>query len=235
MTRFSWASPTLRPRENQPLALGHFVLNDPPRSGDERSSMDSAEVQFLTTRTSSVAEDDTPHALVVRLQRADASAITLVYQQHHVAVRAFAQRPVGDIEAAEDLVQDVFVALPGAIARFRGDCALRTFLVSIAVNHAKNHVRSAARRRAALARLGREPEPLSHDPQREMERRELADRLMLALDALPLDQRVAIVLSEIEERTSAEIATIVGAPEGTVRTRIFHAKRKLRDVMGERP
>ncbi len=175
--------------------------------------------------------DDTPHALVVRLQRADAEAITLVYRQHHVAVRAFAQRLVGDIEAAEDLVQDVFVALPSAIARFRGDCALRTFLVSIAVNHAKNHVRSAARRRAALSRMAREPEPASPDPQRDMERRQLGDRLMLALDELPLEQRVAVVLAEIEDRTSAEIATIVGAPEGTVRTRIFHAKRKLRELL----
>jgi len=175
--------------------------------------------------------DETPHSLIVRLQRADAGAITLVYQQHHVAVRTFAQRLVGDIEAAEDLVQDVFVALPTAIARFRGDCALRTFLVSIAINHAKNHVRAAARRRAALSRLAREPEPSSSDPQRDAERRQLGGRLMLALDALPLEQRVAVVLSEIEERTSAEIATIVGAPEGTVRTRIFHAKRKLREIL----
>ena len=175
--------------------------------------------------------DDTPHALVVRLQRADVEAMTLVYRQHHVAVRAFAQRLVGDIEAAEDLVQDVFVALPSAIARFRGDCALRTFLVSIAVNQAKNHVRSAARRRAALARMAREPEPTSPDPHRDIERRQLGDRLMLALDELPLEQRVAIVLSEIEDRTSAEIATIVGAPEGTVRTRIFHGKRKLRELL----
>lgn len=177
--------------------------------------------------------DDTPHALIVRLQEADASAITLVYQQHHVAVRAFAQRLIGDIEAAEDLVQDVFVALPRAVARFRGDSSLRTFLVSIAVNHAKNHVRAAARRRAALGRLAREPEPTSTDPQRDMERRELGDRLMLALDALPLEQRVAVVLSEIEDRTSAEIATIVGAPEGTVRTRIFHAKKKLRELLSK--
>ncbi len=175
--------------------------------------------------------DDTSYALVVRLQERDPAAITQVYREHHVAVRRFAQRLVGDIEAAEDLVQDVFVALPGAIARFRGDCSLRTFLVSIAVNHAKNHVRAAARRRAALARLAREPEPSSPDLQREVERRDLGDRLMHALDALPLDQRVAIVLSEIEERTSAEIATIVGAPEGTVRTRIFHAKRKLRELL----
>jgi len=175
--------------------------------------------------------DDTPHALVVRLQRAEVEAMTLVYRQHHVAVRAFAQRLVGDIEAAEDLVQDVFMALPSAIGRFRGDCALRTFLVSIAVNQAKNHVRSAARRRAALARMAREPEPTSLDPHRDIERRQLGDRLMHALDELPLEQRVAVVLSEIEDRTSAEIATIVGAPEGTVRTRIFHAKRKLRELL----
>lgn len=178
-------------------------------------------------------DEDGSRALLSRLAQADASALTLVYRQHHTAVRAFAQRLVGDQEAAEDLVQDVFVALPSAIARFRGDCALRTFLVSIAVNHAKNHVRASARRRAALSRLAREPEKASHDPHRDAERKELANRLMLALDALPFEQRVAVVLSEIEDRTSAEIAQIVEAPEGTVRTRIFHAKRKLRELMGK--
>lgn len=173
-------------------------------------------------------------SLVARLRSGDAAAITTVYRQHHVAVRAFAQRLVGDMESAEDLVQDVFVALPGAIGRFRGESSLRTFLVSIAVHRAQNHVRSAMRRRAALAKLAREPEPSSPDLQRDLERRQLADRLMLALDQLPLEQRVAIVLGEIEERTSGEIATIVGAPEATVRTRIFHAKRKLRSILGQK-
>lgn len=173
-------------------------------------------------------------SLVARLRAGEAEAISTVYRQHHVAVRAFSQRLVGDIESAEDLVQDVFVALPSAVARFRGDSSLRTFLVSIAVNRAKNHVRSAMRRRAALAKLGREPEQSSPDLQRDMERRELADTLMLALDELPLEQRVAIVLSEIEDRTSAEISTIVGSPEATVRTRIFHAKRKLREILAEK-
>ncbi|MBX3201854.1 MAG: RNA polymerase sigma factor [Labilithrix sp.] len=197
--------------------------------------MDSAPMAHLGVRAPDDDRgDDTPHALVVRLQRAEPGAMTLVYRQHHVAVRAFAQRLVGDVEAAEDLVQDVFVALPTAIARFRGDSALRTFLVSIAVHHAKNHVRAAARRRAALGRLAREPEPPSPDPSRELQRRELAGELMVALDALPLEQRIAVVLAEIEERTSAEIATIVGAPEGTVRTRVFHAKRKLRELMQTR-
>src|SRR5579859_8050416 len=99
--------------------------------------------------------EDASHDLVARLRRGDVRAITFVYQQHHVPVRAFAQRLVGDVEAAEDLVQEVFAALPSAVARFRGEASLRTFLVSMAVNHAKNHVRAGARRRAALARLAR--------------------------------------------------------------------------------
>lgn len=207
-------------------------LNDFHQAGDERrSTMDTAPMADVVQREDEVVEDD----LVLRVGRGDGAALTLVYRQHHVAVRAFAQRLVGDVEAAEDLVQDVFAALPRAIRGFRGDSALRTFLVSIAVNHAKTHVRAAARRRAALARLAREPEPTSGDPERDALRRELADRLLLALDELPLEQRVVVVLSEVEERTSVEIAQIVGAPEGTVRTRLFHAKRKLREFLGGTP
>lgn len=188
----------------------------------------------------SVAElpsaDEREDELVRLLHRADPAAVTQVYEQHHVAVRAFARRLLGDIEAAEDLVQDVFVALPRAASRFRGASALRTFLLSIAVNHAKNHVRAAARRRAAMARLSREiDDPFApEDPHEDIERRELGGRLMLALDALPLDQRVAVVLSEVEERTSVEISQIVGCPEATVRTRIFHAKKKLREILDKR-
>lgn len=146
-------------------------------------------------------------------------ALTLVYQQHHTAVRAFAQRLVGDVEAAEDLLQDVFVALPAAVARFRGESSLRTFLISIAVNHARNHVRAASRRRAALSRLAREPAPNSTDPEREVLRARLGQRLMLALDTLPLEQRVVVVLAEVEERSSQEIATTsapLRAPSGPV-------------------
>lgn len=171
--------------------------------------------------------------VLARVGFGDPLAITKIYEQHHRAVRAFAQRLLGDPEAAEDLLQDVFVALPAAIRRFRGDCALRTYLILVAVNHAKNHVRAAVRRRAAVARLGREPLATVATPEHELSRRDLARRLMQALDALPFEQRVVVVLSEIEERTSAEIGAILGVPEGTVRTRLFHAKRKLRELLGE--
>lgn len=172
--------------------------------------------------------EDQEEALVTRLQRADPAAIGEAYDAHHGAVRAFARRLVGDPAAAEDLVHEVFVTLPRAIRRYRGDSTLRTFLVSIAVNHARHHLRGAMRRRAAMDRLAGEPPGSAGDPEQSARQRELAAALTRALDALPLDQRVAFVLCEVEERTSREVAEIVGAPEATVRTRVFHARRKLR-------
>lgn len=171
--------------------------------------------------------------LLARVASGSASALASVYDAHAERVYAFARRLVGDDAAAEDLVHDVFLALPAAAGRYRGDASVRTFLLSIAQNHSRHHVRAAARRRAALARLEDEPHATTSPPDREAERRQLAKRLQRALDALPLDQRIAFVLCEVEEQTSGEAAVIVGAPEGTVRTRLFHAKKKLREALEE--
>ena len=182
----------------------------------------------VSLRLVQTAGDD---PLVERLVRGEPAAVGEVYDLHHQAVRAFATRLVGDASSAEDLVHEVFVSLPKAMRNYRGESSLRTFLISIAVNHARHHVRSAVRRRSALERMHREPRNDSGDPEHDARRRELAELLSRALDELPLDQRVAFVLCEVEERTSREVAEIVGAPEGTVRTRLFHAKKKLREML----
>jgi RNA polymerase sigma-70 factor, ECF subfamily len=183
------------------------------------------------TGTSLEGSLEEPDALVRRLAQGDARAVGEAYDQHHAAVRAFALRLVGDDAAAEDLVHDVFVALPKAIQRYRGESALRTFLISIAVNHSKHHLRSALRRRRAMERFAQEPLGASTDPEHDLRRKQLAELLVRALDQLPLDQRVAFVLSQVEERTSGEISEIVGAPEATVRTRVFHAKKRLQEFL----
>ncbi|AKT40567.1 RNA polymerase sigma factor [Chondromyces crocatus] len=169
--------------------------------------------------------------LVQRLRRSDPAAVGAVYDQHHAAVRAFARRLLGDEAAAEDLVHEVFVNLPNAMRRFEGNSSLRTFLISIAVNHARHHVRSATRNRAAMARYAREPEASVQDPEHLAHRASLARALAGALDALPMEQRVAFVLFEVDEYTSREAAEIMGVPEATVRTRVFHARQKLRALL----
>lgn len=169
--------------------------------------------------------------LVRRLKRGDLEAIGDAYDQLHVQVRAFARRLVGDAASAEDLVQETFLALPHAIRAFRLDASLRSFVLGVAANHARHHVRAATRRRAAHTRSEEDAQPPASGPEERAQRRELAATLTQALDQLPFEQRVAIVLCEIEERTCADEAAIVGAPEATVRTRIFHGKRKLRESL----
>lgn len=179
------------------------------------------------------AEDD----LVARLREGERGAVEEAYLAHHVAIRGFARKLVGDAAAAEDIVHEAFVALPRAIRRFRGDGSLRAFLIGVAANHSRRHVRSAMRRRRATERLAahEELQPRSVDATAQLITKQLAGKLWAALDDLPIDQRVVFVLCEAEQRTSVEVAEIVGAPEGTVRTRLFHAKRKLREKLGEAP
>jgi RNA polymerase sigma-70 factor, ECF subfamily len=187
---------------------------------------------FASPAALSQDSSDTEAELVVRLARSDPAAVGEAYDAHHGAVRAFAQRLLGENGSAEDLLHEVFVTLPRAARNFRGEASLRTFLISIAVQHARHFVRSATRRRVAMNRF--EAEPIGDDvpdPEHIARRKELARILARALDSLPLDQRVAFVLCEVEERSSREVAEIVGAPEGTVRTRLFHAKKKLRSEL----
>ncbi len=167
--------------------------------------------------------------LVTRLRRGEAAAVADAYHAHHGAVRTFARRLVGDDHVAEDLLHDTFVALPKAVRRFRGDSSLRTFLIAVAANLAKRHVRSARRRRRAMSRYSEERREDVESPEENARRRQLAAALARALDSLPIDQRLAFVLCEVEQRTSIEAAEILRVPEGTVRTRLFHARRKLRD------
>lgn len=157
-----------------------------------------------------------------------------LYDLHHAVVRAFARRLLGDAAAAEDLVHDVFVAAAAALREYRGEATVRTFLLSIAVHKAHKYVRGAARRRAAMARAGAEARAPVPTPEDDTQRREMADALHRALDALPVKQRVAFVLLEIEERTCAEAAAVAGVPEATIRTRVFHAKKRLQEILRKR-
>ena len=78
----------------------------------------------------SLPEIETVSSLEERIARGDADAVVEAYRAHHGHVRGFAQRLVGDRMVAEDLVHEVFVALPDSMRRFEGQCSLRTWLVA---------------------------------------------------------------------------------------------------------
>lgn len=173
--------------------------------------------------------DDDVFDLVIRLQDGERSALAEAYDRHHGALRAFARRLLADASAAEDLVHDVFLALPSAIHRFEGRASLRSFLLGIAARLCHKHVRSAVRaRRASKNVLAREVTPAVPLPSERSLGTELAVALERALDTLAVEQRVAFTLCALEERSSREAAEILGVNEITVRTRLSRAREKLR-------
>ncbi len=171
--------------------------------------------------------------LIARIQAGDVAAVAEAYEWFHERVRRLARRLLAEDAAAEDVVQEVFEALPRALRWFRREADLETFLLGMTVKRARHHLRGARRRRRALGGLVHTPPLGPRDPEQEAYRRQLADLLTRALDTLTVDHRVAFVLCEVEALSAAEAARIVRIPEATMRTRLFHARRRLRACLEE--
>ena len=176
---------------------------------------------------------DEESSILEGLRDGGLAALAQAFDRWHQRVRVLSRRLLSDAATAEDVVQEVFSALPRAIRTFRADVDLQTFLLAITVRRARHHQRATGRRRQALARLATEQRAQARDPEHDAYRRELGERMADALDRLPHAQRVAFVLCEVEELTSVQAAAIVDVPEATVRTRLHHARRRLRELLAE--
>ena len=168
----------------------------------------------------------------------DADALTEVYDRFHRAVHAVAFRVTTDRTHAEDVVQEVFVALwkrPEAYNPTRG--SLGTWLMSTAHHKAVDLVRreESLRRRRDLVAVDVEQElreeHLAEPVEEQATERWQAERVRRALADLPDAQRQAMVLAYFGGYTQREVAAVTGVPLGTVKTRMLAAMRKLRDVL----
>jgi RNA polymerase sigma-70 factor (ECF subfamily) len=169
--------------------------------------------------------------VVRRILAGERAALAELYDQHATGLRRFARQLTADTASAEDLVHEVFVALPRALVRFRGEGSLGSFLLSIAANKARNHVRQAMRARAAADKERRVPIQHASSPEDTLHNDRLRLALARALDALPLKQRLAFTLCDVEGLSSEDAARVLDVPSATVRTRLHHARATLREQL----
>ncbi|QQR89748.1 MAG: RNA polymerase sigma factor [Myxococcales bacterium] len=169
--------------------------------------------------------------LIEDIKMGHRDAIASVYDRYQGKLRNLAYRLLGDESSAEDLVHDVFVTLPSAIQKFKGQSTLSTFLCGILINHARRAIRSATRKRHALSKLSKQIPLPSHSPESQAYETEFLDHMQCLLDRLPIRQRIVFVLVEVEQKSTGEVAEILNTHPATVRTRLFHAKRKLRSYL----
>jgi RNA polymerase sigma-70 factor (ECF subfamily) len=180
-------------------------------------------------------------SLVQRCAAGEELAYAELVAEHQRMVVQLAVNLLGDRDEALDLSQEVFLRVFRTIHRFRGQSSLRTWIYRIAVNQARNRHRFWRRRHRAdqvsldahMAAHGEFFSAGESGPDQVLARKELAERVYHALDALPFDQRTAIVLREIDGLSYDEIAYSLGVAVGTVKSRLTRARHALRAELKE--
>jgi RNA polymerase sigma-70 factor (ECF subfamily) len=176
-------------------------------------------------------------ALVQRCAAGEEDACAALVDEHQRLVYQLALHLLGDHNEALDLSQEVFLRVFRTIHRFRGQSALRTWIYRIAINQARNRMRWWRRRRRGqqvslddhVRAHGELPsESVTTSPERVYRQKEVAGRIWQALEALPFDQKTAIVLREIDGLSYDEIAFSLGVAVGTVKSRLARARESLR-------
>ena len=168
-------------------------------------------------------------ALVVAIGRYHEPALAETYRRHGGAVRALARRVVGSEFLADEVTQDVFLRLWREPAQYDATrSGLRTYLIAIAHHRAVDLVRSESARSAREQRSAPEPDAAAYDVEHLAWDLAMAEQVRVALDGLPEGERDAIQLAYFEGRTYREVATLLGEPEGTVKSRIRAGLQRMR-------
>jgi RNA polymerase sigma-70 factor, ECF subfamily len=193
---------------------------------------------------SNVARAD-EELLIARSQNGDVQAfnqLVLLYQQ---TLYGAVFRLVGNYDVASDVTQDAFLSAFRAIKSYRGGSSFKAWLLRIGTNLACDYWRRTQRQRSeSLESLTDEEElhspellaalassDLDANPETHILTQELQACIQLGLQQLPLDQRTAVVLCDIEGLAYEEVAAIMQVPLGTVRSRISRGRTRLRNFL----
>jgi RNA polymerase sigma-70 factor (ECF subfamily) len=176
--------------------------------------------------------------LVKQCQLGDPSSFRLLYQRYHQKVRATLYKLCGS-ELLDDLQQEVFLKAWKSLAQLRNANYFSTWLYRICWNVACDQsLASKKDQKQKLAHLDRVKQSLeydvtksSHDGQKGLNRLHYQDLVTKALQHLSLDHRVVIVLHDLEDLQQKEVADILSIPIGTVKSRLFQARKNLRNYL----
>lgn len=168
------------------------------------------------------------------IQKGDPGAFAKFVDAYGGRVHALCRRYARSEADAEDLTQEVFVGLSQSLGKFRGDSALGTYVYRATMNHCLKHVQRRKPESQPLGDFDR-ADDAAPSPEREAERGELKFQVEAALSRLSADHRDAVILHELHGLTYAECAESLSVPVGTVKSRLFHAFKKLREILTEEP
>jgi len=168
-------------------------------------------------------------ALVVAIGRWRQDALAEAFRRHSGAVHALARRVLYDDSLAEEVVQEIFLRLWNSPDRFDPDRGtLRSFLLAQSHGRAVDILRSDVSRRRREEKDARGTAEAGYDIEHEVWDLAVADHVKDAVSDLPIDERTAIELAYFGGHSYREVAEMLGAPEGTVKSRIRSGLHRMR-------
>jgi RNA polymerase sigma-70 factor (ECF subfamily) len=178
-------------------------------------------------------------ALVAAARRGDTHSFNELVSRYQDMVYNVAYRILGDSQAAADASQDTFLSAYQAVGRFKGG-SFKAWLLRIATNACYDQLRLQKRRpTSSLESVYTDSDPSSHfvngreSPEESALRDELGQTIQGGIATLPPEQRVTLVLSDVQGLSYVEIALATGASVGTVKSRLSRARARLRDYLLE--
>jgi RNA polymerase sigma-70 factor (ECF subfamily) len=176
---------------------------------------------------------DSDERLIARIAQGDRLAMQALYARHNVRVYRFILRMVRNEATAEDVLSEVFLDVWRQAGRFGGRSEVTTWVLSIA----RFKALSALRKRvdAELDQDAQDAEPdEGDDPERQLVVKDRGEVLRQCLAGLSAEHREVLDLAYYQELSVEEAARVLGIPEGTVKTRMFHARKKLAELVKAR-
>jgi len=178
--------------------------------------------------------------LITAAQKGSVDAFNELVLKYQQQVYNLACRIIGDPELAADVTQEVFISAYQHIKEFRGG-VFKSYLLRIVSNRCYDELRRRKRRPTMsfedFKELDEEANPLlingDEGPEEKAERLEMAHLIQRGIEKLPFDQRLVLLLSDVEGLSYQEIAGIMDIPVGTVKSRLARARGKLRDFLRE--
>lgn len=175
------------------------------------------------------------YALVQRIQSGDSDAFAVLMDEYQKQVYHLALRTVGNPEDAADMTQEAFLRAYRAIGSFRGDSKLSVWLYRLTQNVCIDFLRSKGRKPTVSLTVENEADEVQEldvaddrfDPEEQYQRKALRDAVRRGLMALPEEYREILILREINGLSYAEIGERLQLEEGTVKSRLFRARKKL--------
>jgi len=187
-------------------------------------------IDAFETLPAAPARAETDEALIARIAAGDKRAMRTLFDRHHLRIYRFALRLLGEREVAEDVLSEVFLDVWRHAEMFGGRSQASTWLIAIARFKALTWLRRRGETPLDEATAAAIPDT-SDDPETVMRKKQQSQILRDCLARLSLKHREIVDLVYYQEMTIAEVARIVGIPEATVKTRMFHARRQLFDLL----